>query len=115
MHKLLLKFDTKTIEHKRNRHLLYFAIWYILFTLCFLALNNINSIQIIDDIHKTLIDIGFKVIKFISFGLFGMSIINGLLGLYYEIQIYSTSEKCYEATSDVSGVGKYIYQKKGKM
>lgn len=105
MNKLLLKFDTKTIEHKRNRHLLYFAIWYIFFMVCFLALNNINSIQIIDDFHKTLIDIGFNVIKFISFGLFGMSIINGLLGLYCAIQIYSTSKKCYKATSDISDVG----------
>lgn len=111
MHKLLLKFDTKTTEHKRNRHLLYFAIWYILFMFCFLALNNINSIQIIDDIHKTMIDIGFNVIKFISFGLFGMSIINGLLGLYYAIQIYLSEERDdVNGTEEHNSINKCIHR-----
>ena len=93
------KYGADTFTYKRNKHLLYFGLWYIIFMLCFYALYTINDIVIIDSFHKTLIDIGFNLVKFISIGIFILSITNGLLGLYYAIRLYLEDIRHIDDTS----------------
>ena len=94
-----LQYGADTFTYKRNKHLLYFGLWYIIFMLCFYALYSINDIVIIDSFHKTLIDIGFNLVKFISIGIFILSITNGLLGLYYAIRLYLEDIRHIDDTS----------------